>query len=112
MVLISNGGVRPFAVIEPGQAIVAEGERKGLEFVLEVLRAFDGLKVLQPICRDIVAALQPDDELLNEVEIVLDSTGWCMVSLDSWKHTRAKRPKSRNGFQTLANRCAYLPRDT
>ncbi|GLS38526.1 hypothetical protein GCM10010869_41210 [Mesorhizobium tianshanense] len=30
---------------------------------------------MQPICRDIVAALQPDDELLNEVEIVLDSTG-------------------------------------
>ncbi|WP_404934598.1 hypothetical protein [Nitratireductor sp. L15S-10] len=56
-------------------SIVAEGERKSLEFVLDVLRVFDGQKVLQPICREIVAALQPDDELLKEVEIVLDSTG-------------------------------------
>jgi hypothetical protein len=51
---------------------------QGIEFVLAVLRAFDGQKALQPICRDIVAALQPDNELLNEVAIVLDTTG--MVS--------------------------------
>lgn len=60
------------------RSIVAEGDRKGLEFVLAVLRSFDGQNVLHPICRDIVAALQPEDELLIEVEIVLDSTG--MVS--------------------------------
>ena len=57
---------------------MAEGERRGLEFVLAVLRVFDGQKVLQPICRDLVAALQPGDELLIEVEVVLDTTG--MVS--------------------------------
>jgi len=60
------------------RSIVAQGERRGLEFVLAVLRVFDGRKVLQPICRDIVATLQPGDELLTEVEVVLDTTG--MVS--------------------------------
>ncbi len=59
----------------PLQSIVADGERRGIEFVLAILRAFDGQKVLQSICREIVAALNPDDELLNEIAIVLDATG-------------------------------------
>lgn len=57
------------------RTIVAKGERGDIEFVLAVLMAFDGQKDLQPICRDIVAALQPDGDLLNEVAVVLDSTG-------------------------------------
>jgi hypothetical protein len=60
------------------RSIIAEGKRRGIEFVLAVLRAFDGQRALHPACSDIVAALQPDDELLNEVAIVLDTTG--MVS--------------------------------
>lgn len=62
----------------PLRSIVAEGERRGIEFVLAVLRAFDGQTALQSICREIVAALNPDDELLNDIAIVLDATG--MVS--------------------------------
>lgn len=65
-----------FAPLEASlRSIVAEGERRGIEFVLAILRAFDGQTVLQSICRDIVAALKPDDELLNDIAIVLDTTG-------------------------------------
>lgn len=65
-----------FAPLETSlRSIVAEGERRGIEFVVAVLRAFDGQPALQSTCRDIVVALEPDDELLNEVAIVLDSTG-------------------------------------
>lgn len=62
----------------PLRSIVAEGERRGMEFVLAVLRAFDGQTALQSICREIVAALNPDDDLLNDIAIILDATG--MVS--------------------------------
>lgn len=65
-----------FAPLETAfRSIVAEGERTGIEFVIGVLRAFDGQETLQSLCREIVAALNPGDELLNEIAVVLDSTG-------------------------------------
>ncbi|MEH6725064.1 MAG: RelA/SpoT domain-containing protein [Hyphomicrobiales bacterium] len=65
-----------FAPLETSfRSIVAEGERSDIEFVIAVLRAFNGQAALQPVCREIVAALNPDDELLNEIAVVLDATG-------------------------------------
>lgn len=65
-----------FAPLEASlRSMVTEGERTSLEFVLAILRQFDGQKNLHPICRDIVAALEPGDKLPIEVAIVLDSTG-------------------------------------
>lgn len=52
-----------------------EASRQGIEFVLSVLRAFEGQKFLHPLLRSIVAVLPAEDELLRIVEIVIDSSG-------------------------------------
>ncbi len=53
---------------------IEEG-REGIEFVLSVLRAFQGEKFLHPLLRAIVGFLPADDELLHIVEIAIDSSG-------------------------------------
>jgi hypothetical protein len=53
---------------------IEEG-RQGIEFVLSVLRAFEGQEFLHPLLRAIVAVLPADDELLQIVEIVIESSG-------------------------------------
>ena len=52
-----------------------EESREGIEFVLSVLRAFEGEKFLHPLLRAIVRFLGPGDELLRIVDIAIDSTG-------------------------------------
>ncbi|MGV3555950.1 MAG: hypothetical protein ACO1OD_11915 [Croceibacterium sp.] len=52
-----------------------EESRQGIEFVLSVLRAFEGQKFLHPLLRAIVGQLPADDELLHTVEIVIESSG-------------------------------------
>jgi hypothetical protein len=49
-----------------------------IEYVICILRAYDGQSALRPICRELVMQLPHDDPLLVEVEVVLDATG--MVS--------------------------------
>lgn len=52
-----------------------EEGREGIEFVLSVLRAFEGQEFLHPLLRCIVGILTAEDELLRIVEIVVDSSG-------------------------------------
>lgn len=52
-----------------------EQGREGIDFVLSVLRAYEGEKFLHPLLRAIVGILPADDELLNIVDIVIDSSG-------------------------------------
>ncbi len=52
-----------------------EVSREGIDFVLSVLRAFEGEKFLHPLLRAIVAFLPADDELLRIVDIVIDTCG-------------------------------------
>lgn len=52
-----------------------EQGREGIDFVLSVLRAYEGEKFLHPLLRAIVGFLPGDDELLNIVDIVIDSSG-------------------------------------
>ena len=52
-----------------------EESREGIEFVLSVLRAFQGKSFLHPLLRAIVGHLPVGDELLGIVEIVIDSSG-------------------------------------
>jgi ppGpp synthetase/RelA/SpoT-type nucleotidyltranferase len=52
-----------------------ETGREGIEFVLSVLRAYEGQAFLHPLLREIVDLLDPEDELLGIVRIVIDSTG-------------------------------------
>lgn len=53
---------------------IEEG-REGIDFVLSVLRAFEGEKFLHPLLRAIVSFLPADDELLRIVDIVIDTSG-------------------------------------
>ena len=58
--------------------LVRTGERQDIKFVLSVLRNYEGKPFLLGICRQIVATLSKNDELLETVEIVLVSTGVVM----------------------------------
>jgi hypothetical protein len=52
-----------------------ESGRDGIEFVLSVLRAYEGQAFLHPLLKAAVEFLDPADELLGIVEIVIDSSG-------------------------------------
>lgn len=52
-----------------------EQGREGIDFVLSVLRAYEGEKFLHPLLRAIVGFLPADDDLLNIVDIVIGSSG-------------------------------------
>lgn len=52
-----------------------EQSREGIQFVLSVLRAYEGEKYLHPLLRKIVGSLTAEDELLKIVHIVIDSSG-------------------------------------
>lgn len=52
-----------------------EDGREGIDFVLSVLRAYEGQEFLHPLLRAIVGVLPADDDLLHIVEIVIDSSG-------------------------------------
>lgn len=52
-----------------------EDGREGIDFVLSVLRAYEGEKFLHPLLRAIVASLAPEDELLQIVSFVIGSSG-------------------------------------
>jgi hypothetical protein len=58
--------------------LVHSGERQDIEFVLTVLRNYEGKPFLLRICREIVATLPENDERLKTVEIVLVTTGVVM----------------------------------
>lgn len=52
-----------------------ESGRDGIEFVLSVLRAYEGQAFLHLLLQATVDFLDPDDDLLNIVEVVIDSSG-------------------------------------
>lgn len=56
------------------QLLRTEGETE-LDFVSSVLRAYDGQSFIHPVAKQLIKALPPDSELLNEVSIALQSTG-------------------------------------
>ncbi|WP_027666116.1 hypothetical protein [Rhizobium leguminosarum] len=55
---------------------VRDGDREQIDFVLDVLRNYEGQPFLNGICREILLRLSPDDgELLGKLEVVLRNTG-------------------------------------
>lgn len=58
--------------------LVRIGDTENVEFVLAVLRNYDGQAFLGRICMAIVESLPIDDPLLTEIAIVLESTGVVM----------------------------------
>lgn len=57
------------------RAEVERGDNLSAEFVIEILRTFDGKEAVFPLCRDIVAMLDPEDPLINSVRLVLYASG-------------------------------------
>jgi len=58
--------------------LVASGQDKALDFVVSVLRAYDGETFLYPVCKAVVDHLPLDHPLLQSVSAVLFSTGVVM----------------------------------
>ena len=56
--------------------IMQRGHRKDVQFVVAILRSYRGEPFLQEICKDIVDILPEDDDLLNDIEIALEPTGF------------------------------------
>jgi len=55
--------------------LVETGNREDMAFVLSILRNYEGEAFLHRVCREIVARLPKDDELLTRVYIALQATG-------------------------------------
>jgi hypothetical protein len=55
--------------------LVEKGGEGDFEFVLAVLRNYEGRPAIQAICKEIVKAIAPDSELRSDVAIALESTG-------------------------------------
>jgi len=58
------------------QSLIKGHDRADLEFVVNILRAYDdGQVFIYGLCKEIVAILPPEDPLLDEIKVALDSTG-------------------------------------
>ncbi|WP_019658688.1 hypothetical protein [Variovorax atrisoli] len=55
--------------------LMEAGSKADIEVVLAVLRNYDGKSAVAPLCLKIVDLLPEGDELLEEIEVVLESTG-------------------------------------
>jgi ppGpp synthetase/RelA/SpoT-type nucleotidyltranferase len=55
--------------------IVREGTDDAIDFVLQILRTYQGEPFVHGICKAIIEALPQGDQRLGEVEIILQSTG-------------------------------------
>lgn len=59
----------------PLMSIVREGADEAIDFLLKILRTYQGEPFVLGLCGAIVDALPKDDQRLSEVEIILQSTG-------------------------------------
>jgi hypothetical protein len=57
------------------QSLIQGHDRANIEFVVKILRNYEGKAFIYDLCKEIVALLPPEDTLLNEIEAALDSTG-------------------------------------
>jgi ppGpp synthetase/RelA/SpoT-type nucleotidyltranferase len=55
--------------------VVQEGTKEAIDFVLGILRAYQGEAFLHGVCKEIVNNLPEKDRRLDEIEIILESTG-------------------------------------
>jgi ppGpp synthetase/RelA/SpoT-type nucleotidyltranferase len=58
------------------QSLIEGRDKANIEFVAKILRTYDdGQVFIYGLCKEIVAFLPPEDPLLEEIEMALDSTG-------------------------------------
>lgn len=85
--------------------LVRTGEEDNLQFVLAVLRTYDGQVFLYNVCMEIVKLLPENNKHLNEVRIVLDSTG---VVSGEYGYAEAKAKKIKDLEPLLNNKDARI----
>jgi ppGpp synthetase/RelA/SpoT-type nucleotidyltranferase len=56
-------------------AVVQEGTDAAINFVLTILQTYQGQPALHEVCKEVVDKLPENDSRLNEVEVILESTG-------------------------------------
>jgi len=57
------------------RSIVATADPKRIDFVLAILKAYDGQPFIHGLCKEIAATLPPDDERLDSLDDALESMG-------------------------------------
>ena len=63
-------------ILDPAlRRLIATGNRSSVEFVVAILRAYNGRLPTLALCKEVVAALPDGDELLAEIRIAICSTG-------------------------------------
>lgn len=55
--------------------LIRTADEAELNFVVSILRAYDGQSFIHPVAKQLIQALRPESELLNDVSIALQSTG-------------------------------------
>lgn len=55
--------------------VVKEGTGEAIDFVLRILRAYQGETFLHEVCKEVVNSISENDDRLGEVEVILESTG-------------------------------------
>jgi ppGpp synthetase/RelA/SpoT-type nucleotidyltranferase len=65
----------PAELVRILQSLIQGHDRANIEFVVKILRNYEGKAFIYDLCKEIVALLPPEDTLLNEIEAALDSTG-------------------------------------
>lgn len=63
------------ALREPLTSLVQTGDRHDIAFVLAVLRNYNGETFLHNLCKEIVESLDTGDALVEEIVLILSSTG-------------------------------------
>lgn len=56
-------------------ALAQTGNDEDINFILSILRSYDGGTFLHQVCKALVEALPEGDKRINEVTIILESTG-------------------------------------
>jgi hypothetical protein len=59
----------------PLMDVVREGTDDAIDFVLRILRAYEGQPFVHGLCKAVIDALPENDRRLLEIEIILQSTG-------------------------------------
>jgi ppGpp synthetase/RelA/SpoT-type nucleotidyltranferase len=55
--------------------LVRSGASEDIDFVLSILRSYQGGQFLHEVCKELIEALPDDDKRVGQVEVVLDGTG-------------------------------------
>jgi len=72
---VANVFSHAWTILELELRKFVDGKNPDLNFVVQVLRTFEGEEFLHPLVQEIIDRLEPESELLEEVDLVLSESG-------------------------------------